>query len=367
MEKKSTYDKDLYDISINIFNNTKDKYTDRQPLDVHNSLLPFYQQLNDGIVSNQKDDSMPTLDLKKASKENIQKLCEFYLEYMRNQNADSSVRKVKNNLSKISLEHDTKLIDQAMIIAEKSCEINPRQQFIDVRTCIDKYYPFYQQSIKTIIKNELMNLNIFLISNKQGNRNKKIISSARQTLDDIYFNIDQFIDAERVWGVWKNHYSILLYLDISCWLIIQSVIYGVIFYNKSDSKIDSINEIIQKIKNLINDFERKSVPCSNNIFMTYSEFLLFPIFRSYFMADINVLKQLKESCSDTKNPEKEYSLITNEGQPQIISNDKRISIYLENSEYDKKKNVPLIPIIKSVKNLLIFITIKPDDVLNTMI
>lgn len=364
MENKSTYNSRLYTISKNISIRKKSNFSFDQPLAIHNSLLPFYQQLS-GQYPFEKTSieyTMPIIDLDSTTNDELEKLCEFYLDYIRKLDPSPSVRKVKSNLSKINLTADTQLIDQIMFLVEK--EYN--EDSSDKESSIKHYQEFYfsyQQLVRDIIKRWIKKFSFIAdIASKDFSPKEELIFG-RIAIQKLILST-KFLDEEfeNTFKIWKKHYYTLLYIDTTCWLILQ-IITNALTKKSFNIKVDAIQQLCQELDNLPK--EVKPVHCSENIFMTYAEFLLFTIFRTHFLEDILVLQQLQSTCKNLDSPPKEYSLISSNGIPKKLSSAERVSMYLEGDEKGKRafnNNFKKCEEFISLFNLLTNRELLPTDV-----
>ena len=350
MSESKSYYHDLYIIAkeLNKFRENGDTLNGVQT--IHNGLLNFYKQLLGELHYKEQKNLltyMPVIDLNTASDDNLQKLFTFYLDYFRNekpgeppgQKPSPDVRKAKYNSNKIDLLASTKLLDQVMLLAEKYCNANIDHTNDNVDKYVDKYnnyYAYYQQTVRTYIQTCSKLYLVILKNRKDKNAFKKYFIFTRLAFEKIW-ECTELQELEKDFNIWKPHYRTLLYMDISLWLILQAVTNCIIWNKELSCSIESLNQLCEKVDCLNKNKTIKSVPCSENIFMTYSEFLLYPLFSSKFMEDILVLKQLQDSCTDNKPPEKEYSLITDSGAiKKLTTVTERCSIFLEGATKGKR-------------------------------
>ena len=346
MSESKSYYPDLYIISKELHKLRENGDTLNEVQTIHNGLVNFYSQLLGEKHYKKRKDSltyMPVIDFATASNENLEKLCTFYLNYMRNekpgeppgQKTDPDVRKAKYMLTKIDLSTSTKLADQAMLLAEKYHNIN-----IDhTNNNVDKYnnhYTDYQQKVRNYIKICSKLYLVILTNRKDKNTFKKYFVFTRLAFEKIW-ECTELQELEKEFDIWKPHYRAFLYMDTSLWIILQAVTNCIIWNSDVSCPIEYLNQLSEKVEYLTKNKTIKSVPCSENIFMTYSEFLLYPSFCSKFMENILALKQLQDSCTDNKPPEKEYSLITDSGAiKKLTTVAQRCSIFLEGDTKGKR-------------------------------
>lgn len=329
MKNSNSYNADLYTISSNIYSKESFSLFGDSALSIHNALLPFYKYLT-GEYASEKSTikyAMPIIDFEKPINANQQKLFEFYLDYMRNSND----RKVKNNSTKIDLTANTELTDKAMARAEEECNVTVYHQGNNVEF-YKKLYAHYQQTARLNITTwEKEYIKLLKQHSKDVSLNQ-ILIFRRSALEKI-FSFNEILEIEHDFGIWKDHYHTQLYIDLSCYSILQTVT-NALTNKRLKFTVDFIQPLNEVLDNLTHEVE--PVKCSENAFMTYSEFLLFFVFRTHFLEDIDTLKFIVESSPDIQNPKKEYSLITDNGNFKKILPSERYHIYLEGEEKYKR-------------------------------
>ncbi len=336
MPTNNTYEPRLYKISQKIHEVKNDRDSFNEAMTIHNSLLPFYKQLSGDLTYDKEEPFpyMPIIDLDTVSDDNLEKLCTFYLDYMRNPDAGPNVRKVKSNLTKIRLSADTELADQTMLLAEKYCNVTIDHENNNVDK-YNEYYSFYQQSVRSYIEISSKMYLVDLKNKKDKNILKKYFIFRYLAFEKIWESTE-LEELQAPFNIWYSPYRSFLYIDISLWIILQAVTHCIIWNKEVSCAMEYLNQLCEKVESLKTNRNIKNVACAENIFTTYSEFLLFPSFKSRLMEDILVLKQLQDCCSDNEPPKEEYSLITDSGEIKKLTNAQRCHIFLEGDDKGKR-------------------------------
>lgn len=336
MGEENIYNGRIYSISKNLLNKLDSKYFSDDTKSIHNVLMGLYKLLIGQYMPEKKSYEVPFFDLERATDSELEKLFIFYLDSIRDMNSGTDVKNFKSNFYKNDLSLKTELIDKVM----KRAEEESNEHVIHGENNVEfyrKYYAYYQQTIRLNMQNWEKEYIKFLNQQTKRVSLQQILAFKRLAFEKIFLS-DECRKMEEEFTFWKSHYRTVLYIDISCWIVLQIVTKS-LNTKKFNIKIESIQRLSKELDNF--SHEIKSVKFSENIILSFSELLLYSVFRTQFLLDTDLIEQLEKNCKPV--PE-EYLVIANDGKSKILFPSERREVYLEGKEQDKrtfKKNLEM--------------------------
>lgn len=328
MEKENSYSKRVYSISKNILENLKSKYAIENTKSIHNVLYGLYKFLIGQYKAEDSNYAVPFFDLESVKDSELEKLFIFYLDRIRNVNCETDVRNIKSNFYKNDLALKTELINEVMKLAEEENNVHVIHGKNNLEFYKD-YYAYYQQTIRFNIS-KWEEEYIKFLDQKTLKVSLQQILAFRHLAFKKTFSSCECKEIEDDFTFWVNHYRTTLYIDISCWIVLQ-IVTNSLTNKKFNIKVDSIRQLCKELDNFSREIE--SVKLSENIFLSYSELLLYSIFRTQFLLNTDLIKELEGKC---KPVPAEYSVLTDDGKSKVLLPSERARVYLEGKAQDKR-------------------------------